>query len=218
MADSCCEAKSDELAEMRVNQGRVLRIVLAVNAVLFVAEFTVGWISRSTALLGDSLDMLGDALVYAFSLWVLDRGLRWRARAALTKGYVQLAFGLLVLAQAGWKLLGETDVEAGPMGAMAVIALAGNAWCFYLLWNHRSDDLNMRSTWLCSRNDLVANLAVIGAAVLAAMSGSGWPDIVVGVGIAVLFLRTAATVIGESRRELRKIGADAKTETLTRLP
>ena len=217
MADSCCESKSDELAQLRANQGRVLRIVLVVNAVLFVAEFTVGWISRSTALLGDSLDMLGDALVYAFSLWVLDRGLRWRARASLTKGYVQLAFGLLVLAQAGWKLFGDLDVDAGPMGAMAAIALAGNAWCFYLLWRHRSDDLNMRSTWLCSRNDLIANLAVIGAAVLAAVSGSGWPDVVVGLAIAVLFLRTAVTVISESRRELREIGAEAATESLTPL-
>ena len=103
------------------------------------------------------------------------------------------------------------------MGVMAAIALAGNAWCFYLLWSHRSDDLNMRSTWLCSRNDLVANLAVIGAAVLAAVTGSGLPDVVVGLAIAALFLRTATTVIGESRRELHEIETAAENESLTRL-
>ncbi len=217
MADSCCGANTDELVAMRANQGHVLRIVLVVNAVLFVAEFTVGWIARSTALLGDSLDMLGDALVYAFSLWVLHRGARWRARAALAKGYLQLGFGLIVLAQAGWKLLGDTDVDAAPMGAMATIALLGNAWCFFLLWRHRSDDLNMRSTWLCSRNDLIANVAVIGAAVAVGVTGSGWPDVVVGVAIAVLFLRTASTVIGESRRELHEIGERDEAESMTRL-
>ena len=217
MAESCCEAKSDALVELRSTQGRVLWIVLVVNAVLFVAEFTVGWITRSTALLGDSLDMLGDALVYAFSIWVLHRGPRWRARASLSKGYVQLGFGVLVLVQAGWKMLGDIGVDAAPMGTMAVIALVGNAWCFSLLWRHRSDDLNMRSTWLCSRNDLIANVAVIAAAVLVGVTGNGWPDIVVGIAIALLFLRAAGTVIGESRRELHEIDASAETESLARL-
>lgn len=212
MADSCCEGKSDELVELRRQQARVLWIVLAVNAVLFVAEFSVGWISRSTALLGDSLDMLGDALVYAFSLWVLQRGTIWRARASLSKGIVQLGFGLLVLAQAAWKIAGGHEVDASAMGIMGAIALAGNAWCFYLLWSHRSDDLNMRSTFLCSRNDLIANMAVISAAVLVAVSGSAWPDLAVGVAIAALFLRTAAQVIGESRAELAMARSAADTE------
>ena len=91
MADECCDSKTDELAVLRERQGRVLWIVMFVNAALFVAEFSVGLISRSTALLADSLDMLGDAFVYAFSLWVLHRGTMWRLRAALTKGLVQLA-------------------------------------------------------------------------------------------------------------------------------
>lgn len=202
MADSCCENKSGELVELQSRQARVLWVVLLVNAVLFIAEFTVGWISRSTALLGDSLDMLGDSLVYAFSIWVLHRGATWRARAALAKGYLQLGFGLIVLAQAGWKITTGVAVDASTMGVMAAVALAGNAWCFSLLWRHRSDDLNMRSTWLCSRNDLIANAAVIAAAVLAGWSGSGWPDVVVGVAIAALFLRTAVSVIGESKHAL----------------
>jgi len=202
MADSCCESKTEDLALLHERQGRVLWIVLAINAVLFVLEFTVGWISRSTALLGDSLDMLGDSLVYAFSLWVLQRGRLWRARAALTKGVVQAGFGVLVLAQAGWKVLDGVDVNATAMGAMGLLALAGNTWCFWLLWQHRSDDLNMRSTWLCSRNDLIANTAVIAAALLVGWIGTGWPDVIVGVAIAALFLRSAVQIIGEARQEL----------------
>lgn len=202
MADSCCEGKSVELVVLRDQQARILWAVLAINAVLFVAEFVVGWMARSTALLADSLDMLGDALVYAFSLWVLHRGSRWRARASLSKGIVQAIFGIVVLGQAAWKLGTGGGVDASAMGVMGLIALAGNAWCFYLLWNHRGDDLNMRSTWLCSRNDLIANSAVLGAAALVAVSDSPLPDVIVGVAIAALFLRTAVTVIGESRREL----------------
>ena len=211
MADSCCEGKSDGLVVLREKQARVLWIVLGVNAVLFVAEFVVGWAARSTALLADSLDMLGDALVYAFTLWVLHRGPRWRARAALSKGLVQAAFGILVLGQAAWKLGGGVDVDASAMGVMGLVALAGNSWCFYLLWNHRSDDLNMRSTWLCSRNDLIANSAVLGAAALVVVSGSGWPDVIVGVAIAALFLRTAGTVLREARGELAELGPEPVT-------
>jgi cation diffusion facilitator family transporter len=205
MAHSCCEAKTDELVLLRNQQARVLWIVLAINAVLFVVEFVVGWAARSTALLADSLDMFGDALVYAFSLWVLQRGSVWRARASLSKGLVQAAFGVLVLGQAAWKVGTGLEVDARAMGLMGLLALAGNTWCFYLLWSHRSDDLNMRSTWLCSRNDLIANSAVLGAAALVAVSSSPWPDVIVGVGIAALFLRTAVTVIGESRTELTEL-------------
>ncbi len=205
MSESCCEGKADELVALRQRQGRVLWIVLAINAVVFVAEFTVGWVARSTALLGDSLDMLGDALVYAFSLWVLHRGPTWRARASLSKGVVQLGFGLLVLGQAAINIATGLDVDANAMGAMGLIALAANGWCFYLLWSHRSDDLNLRSTWLCSRNDLIANVAVLLAALAVGVSGNPWPDVLVGIAIAFLFLRTAAEVIGESRRELRAL-------------
>lgn len=206
MADSCCENKGGELAGLRDRQGRVLWIVLGVNAVLFVVEFGVGWMARSTALLADSLDMLGDALVYAFSIWVLHRGARWRARASLSKGIVQLGFGLLVLGQAIGKLLTGLEVDAAAMGWMGAVALAGNGYCFYLLWSHRSDDLNMESTWLCSRNDLIANVGVLAAAAAVAVTGSGIPDIVVGLLIAALFLRTAVQIIGASRRELQIVG------------
>lgn len=201
----CCESKTDELGQLRVEQRRVLWIVLAINAVLFVAEFSVGWVSQSVALLADSLDMLGDAIVYGFSLWVLHRGATWRARAALLKGILQLAFGLFVLGQAVWQATSGNTPAASAMGIMGVIALAGNAWAFRLLWSHRSDDINMRSTFLCSRNDLVANTSVIGAAGLVWLLDSGWPDVIVGFAIAALFLRTAVTVIREAIDELKAI-------------
>lgn len=203
MASGCCENKSDELAELRGRQRSTLWMVLAINAVLFVVEFSVGWWSRSTALLADSLDMFGDAAVYAFSLWVLHRGVRARAQAALAKGVIQLGFGLLVLGQVVWRILGDEIPNGEVMGLMGVIALAGNTWAFWLLWSHRSDDINMRSTFLCSRNDLIANVAVIVAAVLVWTLESRWPDIIVGVGIAALFLRTAFGVIREARSELQ---------------
>ena len=198
----CCDAKTDELVRLRDSQRRVLWVVLVINAVLFVAEFSVGWWSQSIALLADSLDMLGDAAVYGFSLWVLHRGARWRGRAALAKGFVQLAFGLLVLAQAAWQATNDVVPVASAIGIMGAIALAGNTWAFRLLWSHRSDDLNMRSTFLCSRNDLISNSAVIGAAGFVWLLDSKWPDVIVGLAIAALFLRTAVTVIGEARDEL----------------
>lgn len=206
----CCDSKTDELAILRERQRRVLWIVLAINAVLFVVEFTVGWWSHSTALLADSLDMLGDAAVYGFSLWVLQRGARWRARAALSKGIVQLCFGLLVLGQAAWNATNDSLPQAGVMAAMGLVALAGNAWSFQLLWSHRSDDINMRSTWLCSRNDLVANTAVLVAAGLVWWLDSPWPDVAIGVGIAALFLQTAVEVIRDSRAELATLPHDSE--------
>ena len=206
MSAGCCDADDDALVALRDRQRMVLWIVLWINAVLFVVEFGVGWWARSTALLADSLDMLGDAFVYAFSLWVLQRGTRWRARAALSKGVVQLVFGLVVLSQATWRAFDGTPPVADAMALMGLVALAGNTWAFALLWRHRSDDINMTSTWLCSRNDLIANAAVLAAAAAVWQLDSVWPDVIVGVAIAVLFLRTARDVIRDARAEL--VGAD----------
>jgi cation diffusion facilitator family transporter len=202
--DACCETKSGELAVLRTRQRRVLIAVLAINALMFCIEFGAGVLAGSTALLGDSLDMLGDSLVYSFSLYVLQRNHVWRARAALFKGSVMLAFGIGVVLEAGLRLHAGSMPAAPVMASVGALALAANAACFLLLWRHRSDDLNLRSTWLCSRNDLVANGAVLVAAALVAELQSLWPDFLVGFGIAVLFLRTAWTVIRESTAELAR--------------
>ena len=200
--DQCCEAKAAELAAVRLRQGHVLVAVLAVNATMFCVEFGAGLLSGSTALLADSLDMLGDSFVYGFSLLVLHRSLTWRARAALAKGVIMGAFGIGVLLEAGSRLGGGVPPLAPVMLAIGTLALMANLFCFCLLWRHRADDINLRSTWLCSRNDLIANVAVLVAAGLVLWFESFWPDVIVGVAIAILFLRTAASVLRESFTEL----------------
>ncbi|MBW8336479.1 cation diffusion facilitator family transporter [Pseudomonas stutzeri] len=201
--DSCCENKAGELAQLRAKQSRVLYIVLAVNAAMFLVEFIAGWIANSTALLGDSLDMFGDASVYALTLFVLHRSARARAGAALFKGGFMLLFGMLVVADALRKLVLQEVPAADWMGIIGALALLANGYCFMLLYRHRSDDLNMRSTWLCSRNDLVANSSVIAAAGLVALTNSLWPDILVGMAIAALFLHSAGQVFREAWVEWR---------------
>lgn len=200
---SCCENKSCELDALRQNQGRVLKWVLAINAFMFVIEYTTGIIAHSTALLGDSLDMLGDAFVYAFSLYVLNRSNKWIATSALLKGLIMAGFGLFVLAEATYKMLYPVLPTAELIGGMGILALLANLLCLRLLWAHRSDDINMRSVWLCSRNDVIANSGVILAAMLVWSLQSQWPDIIIGLAIAVLFLRSAWHVLHESIMQLR---------------
>lgn len=210
--DACCEDKAGELAALRTRHRRVLVTVLAVNLVMFGVEFGAGLLAGSSALLADSLDMLGDSLVYGFSLLVLHRSLRWRAGAALFKGVVMVAFGVGVLVEAGIHLSAGVPPLVPAMLAIGMLALAANTFCFALLWRHRGDDINLRSTWLCSRNDLVANTAVLAAAGLVAWTRSPWPDVLVAAGIAALFLRTAVGVLRESIAELRHTGALATEE------
>jgi cation diffusion facilitator family transporter len=199
----CCEGKSCEVAAMRASHGRVLWVVLAINAAMFGIEAYYGIVARSTALLADSLDMLGDALVYGFSLFVLHRSERWKARAALAKGAFMLLFGVGVLGEAAYKAFAATVPAAETMGIVGALALFANLVCFGLLYRFRADNLNMSSTWLCSRNDLVANAGVITAAGATYLLSSRWPDIVVGVAIAALFLRSAAGVLVQARDALR---------------
>ena len=200
---SCCEDKGCEIAAMRASHGRVLWVVLAINALMFVVEGGAGLIAHSTSLLADALDMLGDALVYGFSLFVLARSARWQAGAALAKGGFMLAFGLGVLGEAVFKIFRPVMPDAGLMGAVGGIALAANLACFALLYRHRSDNLNMSSTWLCSRNDLIANGGVLIAAFGSYVLVSRWPDIVVGGLIAGLFLSSAIKVLRLAIEELR---------------
>ena len=207
--DDCCEAKTSELAALRARQERVLAIVLAVNATMFCVEFAAGLVAGSTALLADSLDMLGDSFVYGFSLFVLHRSAAWRARAALSKGLIMAAFGVGVLVEAGIRLQAGVPPLVPAMAAVGTLALLANGCCFALLWRHRTDDINLRSTWLCSRNDLIANSAVLVAAGLVAWSGSFWPDLLVGVAIAALFLRTAASVLRDALAELARTRGSA---------
>jgi Co/Zn/Cd efflux system component len=173
----------------------VLSVVLAANATMFVVELTAGFLARSNALTADSLDMLGDALAYGASLYVVGGTPVGKARAALLKGVIMMAFAFLTVGQAAYKLAFPAAPSAPVMGLMGLAALAVNAACLLLLLRHRSDDINMSSLWLCSRNDIIANLGVLGAAVAVAATGSQWPDVAVGLAIAALFLRSALGVM-----------------------
>jgi cation diffusion facilitator family transporter len=202
--DACCNAKALELEKLKTSQKHVLQIVLGINAVFFLVEFIAGLLAHSTALLADSLDMFGDALVYAFSLYVLTKSLKWRAGAGLLKGIIMASFGLAVLLEAFFKLRVPVLPEPQTMGTIGTAVLIANGICFLLLYRHRSDDINMRSTWLCSRNDIIANLSVLIAAAAVAVWQSSWPDIIIGAAIAALFLKSAFTVLYESFAELRQ--------------
>jgi Co/Zn/Cd efflux system component len=187
----------------------VLTSVLAINLALFVLEGCWGLWVGSTALLGDSLDMLGDALVYAASLYVVDRSARDQARVAVGKGLLMALLGAGVVADAAARVVGAVPPSSLAVGAMGALALAGNAVCFALLYRHRSDNLNLRSTWLCSRNDLVANLAVILSAGAVALVRSPWPDALVGASLALLWLRTSARIVREAWGAAAHGGASA---------
>jgi cation diffusion facilitator family transporter len=208
--DACCDTKAEELNTLRDKHRKVLILVLAINAVLFIVEAIAGFLAHSTALLADSLDMFGDALVYGFSLYVLWRSAEWKAIAAILKGAIMAVFGVGVLIEAVHKIATGVMPVAETMGVVGIVVLSGNGLCFLLLFRHRSDDLNMRSTWLCSRNDIIANLSVLVAAAGVRIFQSSWPDIIIGAVIAALFLRSAFTVLSESVAKLQKLKSNSK--------
>lgn len=194
----CCEGTCDALAALRARQGRVLKIVLGINAAMFVIEVVAGLVTRSSSLLADSLDMLGDAVVYASSLYVLGRGLLWQTRIARLKAGVMIFLGLSVLLDAALKAAGAKPPIAEGMGAMGVVALGANLLCLYLLTRHREDDINMRSVWICSRNDIIANVGVLLAAAGVSAFQSRWPDVVVGGVIATVVFSSAFRVLRDA--------------------
>jgi len=204
MAD-CCNDKACEIEALRDRQSSVLKIVLGINAVMFFVELTAGLFAGSVSLIADSLDMLGDALVYGFSIYVVARGSRMKAKAALLKGGIMAAFGLFVFGQAMYKIIIPHIPVFETIGVIGVLALAANSLCLFLLWRHRADDINMSSVWLCSRNDIIANVSVLCAAIGVWLTSSGWPDILVGLGLAALFLRSAVFVLRGAMMELRAV-------------
>ncbi len=200
MADDCCSRKGDTIAELgrKADQRRVLIIVMVINFVMFVAEFGGGIVARSSALMADSVDMLGDAVVYALSLYALNRGPRWEAGAAITKGAIILAFGIAVIAEIVDKVVNGVPPSSTLMLAFGGLALAANLTCLAMLWRFRSANVNMSSTFECSRNDVASNIGVLVAAGLVAATGAAWPDVAVAGVIAVIFLRSAWRVLAEA--------------------
>jgi len=197
MAD-CCEDKSCALEQLRERQSSTLTTVLWINAVMFVMALGAGLYASSSALLADSLDNLGDALTYALSLYAVGRSDRVKGMVSMFKGLLILGAALFVVGQIAYKLLHPAVPLFDTMAVVAALALAANATCLALLWKHREEDVNMASVWECSRNDIAANLAVLVAALAVWFFDAGWPDIVIGSLLALLFLRSASRVLRAS--------------------
>lgn len=188
----CCPT---DLARATQRQKRVLITVLLINAGMFLLELTAGLISHSTALMADSLDMLADALVYALGLFALGRAAHWKNRAALTSGILQISLGIGVAVQAAIIFYSSHTPDTQTMGMFGILALIANSICFYLLMHYRDADINMRATWICTRNDMINNIGVIIAAGLVAWSASPLPDIIIGLIIAIIVITSAWGVI-----------------------
>ncbi len=199
--DGCSSSVTD--TALLVRQRRVLVAALAINLAMFFVEFGSGWYAASTALLADALDFLADSVTYGLTLYVLAKSARWRATAALAKGAGMAVFGLWVLSEVVQRALEPAPPDAVVMGGVGVLALGANVFCAALLFWHRGDDLNMRSVWLCSRNDAIGNLAVLGAASGVVLTASAWPDLVAGAAIAGLVLSAAFSIMRQALQELR---------------
>lgn len=194
--DDCCSKKSETLNVLaQGDQRRVLVIVMIINITMFIVEFGAGIVAQSSALMADSVDMLGDAFVYALSLYALSRGPRWEAGAALAKGLIILAFGLGIIVEIAFKITNGVTPSSGIMIIFSAIALLANGFCLSLLWRFRKLNVNMSSTFECSRNDVASNIGVLAAGGLVAFTGSFWPDIVIAAIIAAIFLRSAFSVL-----------------------
>ncbi len=198
----CCD-HDGSIDALRERQRGTLNVVLVINAVMFVVIVAAALLARSSALLADSLDNLGDAFTYAISLYAVARGNRTKAWVALLKGVLILLAAAAVAAQIAYRLL---VMPATPvfelMGIFSLLALAANGTCLYLLWQHRADDINMSSVWECSRNDIVANLSVFVAAGAVWATGMAWPDILVASLLVLFLMRSAFRVIGSARAQL----------------
>jgi Co/Zn/Cd efflux system component len=184
---------------------RALWIALAINAVMFAGEIVAGVAAGSAALQADALDFLGDAGTYAISLMVAGLGLGWRARAALLKGTGLLVLGLWVIGSTVWHALVGTLPEAEVMGVVGVLALLANAAVALMLFRFRTGDANMRSVWICSRNDAIGNLAVLAAAAGVFGTGTGWPDLIVAAIMASLSISGGWQIVRQARGELRTL-------------
>ncbi len=201
MSSRCCDSGSTTPA---VTPGfrKALWVALAINLVMFVVEIISGLRSGSVSLLADAIDFAGDAANYGITLVVLSMGLVWRSRAAMVKGLTMLAFGVFVLGRAGWAIYADVVPEPLTMGVIGTLALISNVIVAVMLYAFREGDSNMRSVWLCSRNDAIGNIAVMIAAAGVFGTGSGWPDLAVALVMAGLALSAGFSVVRQARQEL----------------
>jgi Co/Zn/Cd efflux system component len=207
MAD-CCASDSCHVSTPDPAYRRILWIALALNGAMFLVEVVASISARSVSLQADALDFLGDAGNYAVSLFVLGRAVQWRARAALGKGLVMGAFGVWVAANTLWHAISGEAPRAELMSGVGSLALTVNIAVAVLLFRHRTGDSNRMSVWLCTRNDAIANVAVILAGFAVWATGTHWPDIAVATTIAALGLSGAWSVVRRAQAELRQCEAE----------
>lgn len=181
---------------------RILWVVLCANIAMFIIEIGASWQAESTALMADAIDFFGDAINYGVSLLALAAGAVWRSRVALVKGWVMGFYGVAVLLVAGWNVMRGASPQPTIMAVVALLALLVNVSAAFLLYAFREGDANMRSVWLCSRNDAIGNAAVVLAAAGVFGTGSMWPDVAVAMLLASLGLLAAKHVIERARLEL----------------
>lgn len=198
MSGCQCEIEIRNRAE-----ARTLKILLAINAAMFVAEFAAGMLGQSTALIADSLDMLADASVYGIGLYAVGRSLLLKARAAMVSGVLQIALGLLVLADIARRFIAGSEPEPLYMLLVGLVALAANVSCLMLIYKHRTGDVHMRASWIFSKNDVIANLGVIGGGLLVAYLGSPYPDLAIGLIIALIVARGGVQIVQQALAERR---------------
>lgn len=184
-------------------------MVIAINAGMFAVEMLAGAAAHSQALKADALDFIGDAATYGLSLWVIGKPLMWRANAALVKAGSLFVMGGFILALALYRAFFETEPDATLMGSIAILALAANLASVVILMRWREGDANVRSVWLCSRNDAIGNVAVFGSAGLVALTGTHWPDVIVAAGMAGLFVWSAMQILSRALAERRHAAAHA---------
>jgi len=201
---SGCSNQDCSIDKLLERQRGTLQIVLIINAVMFIVIIFAALYAKSTALMADSLDNLGDALTYALSLYAVSRGATVKAKVALFKGGLILLAAIVVAAQIIYRLFVPSVPFFEIMGVFSLLGLAANSLCLFLLWRHRNEDVNMSSVWECSRNDIASNLSVFMAAGAVWFTDSGWPDIVIAIGLVWFLMRSAFRVISSALIELRK--------------
>jgi cation diffusion facilitator family transporter len=200
--DSACEGGLDQLAK---SHQLVLGLAFTINLGMFFIEAIYGWLSESRALFADSLDMLGDSILLGSSLFVVQRSEKCRTWVSLIKGLVMGVFAFFILASVVYRFLYPGLPEAFTMGIIGGLALAANLFCAFLIYRYRSDDINMKSMWLCTRNDVLANIGILVAAWGVAFTHSFWPDLVVGTLISILIFRSSLDIIQEASIRLNEL-------------
>lgn len=202
MAGCCASGCTVDAGTVSPRFRKALWVALVINAAMFAVEIVGGISSGSVSLLADAVDFAGDAANYGLSLAVLSMGLLWRARAALVKGLTMGAYGVFVIGRTVWAAMAGVPPEPYTMGSIGLLAFAANVTVAVMLYSFRDGDANMRSVWLCSRNDAIVNVAIVLAALGVLGSGTAWPDLAVAAVIAALALSAAVSVVRQARNEI----------------